>query len=156
MLHQDPGQQQHQRNHRRAGGQNTLQMELYNKPVHRNSGQAHPLGGPATNASMAQLGQAGGLQFYFDVHPGLCKMDRAMDPLVELMEVRIRCRSSVEPTSLSPSRMPPSVLGRYNIPGSEVNTTPVRSVNGVITFNTASVYQVHFETSVSNSAMGRS
>jgi len=93
-----------------------LQMELYNKPVHKEQRVKHTrwvvLRYPnASMAQLAQMSQEAFEDFYFDVCTlDYAKMDRAMDPLVELMERRIRCGSSVrEPTSLFPSRgCPPS------------------------------------------------
>lgn len=71
------------------------------------------------------------------------RMDRAMDPLVELMSGTDRVRIQGPETDLSFSIKGIPVLkaaGKYNIPDGEVHTAPVRdSVNGEITFNTPSI-----------------
>jgi aminopeptidase len=128
-----------------------LQMELYNKPVHKEQRVKHTrwvvLRYP--NASMAQLANMSTEafeDFFYDVctldYP---KMDRAMDPLVERMERTDQVRIVGPGTDLTFSiKGLPAIkcAGQFNIPDGEVFTAPVRdSVNGVITFNTASVYQ---------------
>ena len=124
-----------------------LQMELYNKPVHKEQRVNHTrwvvLRYP--NASMAQLAQMSTEafeDFYFDVCTlDYVKMDRAMDPLVERMERTDQVRIVGPGTDLTFSiKGLPAIkcAGRMNIPDGEVFTAPVRdSVNGVITFNTA-------------------
>lgn len=71
------------------------------------------------------------------------RMDRAMDPLVELMSRtdRIRVISPGTELSLSIKGMPViKAAGKYNIPDGEVFTAPVRdSANGTIVFNTPSL-----------------
>ena len=72
-------------------------------------------------------------------------MSRAMDPLVELMRRTDRVRLTGPGTDLEFSirGLPPVKCdGVVNIPDGEVFTAPVRdSMNGVITYNTSSVYQ---------------
>lgn len=101
------------------------------------------------NAAMAVLARksvAAFEDFYFRV----CNLDygamsRAMDPLVELMQRTDRVRLVGPGTDLEFSiRGLPAVKcdGALNIPDGEVFTAPVRdSMNGVITYNTSSVYQ---------------
>jgi aminopeptidase len=71
-------------------------------------------------------------------------MDRAMDPLVDLMERTDRVEIKGPGTDLSFSIKGLPVIkcaGTYNIPDGEVFTSPVReSVSGTITYNTKSVY----------------
>lgn len=71
-------------------------------------------------------------------------MDRAMDPLVELMEKtdRVEIKGPGTDLSLSIKGLPVvKCAGKVNIPDGEVFTAPVRgSVNGTITYNTKSVY----------------
>lgn len=72
------------------------------------------------------------------------RMDRAMDPLVALMEKtdRVEIRSPGTDLSFSIKGLPViKCAGKVNIPDGEVFTAPVRdSVNGTITYNTPSVY----------------
>ncbi len=101
------------------------------------------------NESMAQLAEMSTEafeDFYFDV----CtldyeKMDQAMEPLKKRMEETDQVRIVRPGTDLSFSiKGIPAIkcAGQYNIPDGELFTAPVRdSVNGVITFNTPSVYQ---------------
>ena len=71
------------------------------------------------------------------------RMDRAMDPLVDLMTNTDRVRIAAPGTELSFSIKGIPVVkaaGKNNIPDGEVFTAPVRaSVNGVILFNTPSL-----------------
>ncbi|MHB1344033.1 MAG: aminopeptidase [Thermoleophilia bacterium] len=71
-------------------------------------------------------------------------MDRAMDPLVALMERtdRVEIRGPGTDLFFSIKGLPVvKCAGRVNIPDGEVFTAPVRdSVNGTITYNTPSVY----------------
>src|SRR5690606_32848804 len=100
------------------------------------------------NPSMAQLA---GMSteafedFYFRVcNLDYAKMDRAMDPLKELMDRTDRVRIVGPGTDLSFSIKGIGAVkcsGRRNIPDGEVYTAPVRdSVNGTISFNVPSVY----------------
>lgn len=99
--------------------------------------------------SMAQLANTSTEafeDFYFDV----CtldyeRMDRAEDPLQELMERTDKVRITGPGTDLEFSiRGIPAVKcsGKRNIPDGECYTAPVRdSVNGYVSYNTPSVYQ---------------
>ncbi|PMB02067.1 aminopeptidase, partial [Fischerella thermalis CCMEE 5273] len=101
------------------------------------------------NPSMAQLAQQsteGFEDFFFDV----CtvdyeRMDKAMIPLVERMERtdQVRIKGPGTDLTFSIKGMPAiKCSGQHNIPDGEVFTAPIRhSVNGVLTYNTASVYQ---------------
>ncbi len=84
--------------------------------------------------------------FYFDVcNLDYSKMDKAMDPLVALMNRTDKVRIVGEGTDLTFSIQGiPTVkcAGKMNIPDGEIYTAPVRnSVNGVLTYNTPSDYQ---------------
>jgi aminopeptidase len=125
-------------------------MALYNKPVHSEI-RLHTkwvvLRYP--NASMAQsagMSTEAFEDFYFNVcNLDYAKMSEAMDSLKALMERTDKVRI-VGPgkTDLSFSIENIPVIkcdGRYNIPDGEVFTAPVRdSVNGVIAYNTPSIY----------------
>src|SRR5690606_19733709 len=83
--------------------------------------------------------------FYFDVCTlDYAKMSEAMDPLSDLMTKTDRVRLTAPGTDLTFSiKGIPNVkcVGDKNLPDGELFTAPVReSVNGVITFNTPSVY----------------
>jgi aminopeptidase len=101
------------------------------------------------NPSMAQLAQMSTEafeDFYFDVcNVDYSRMSTAMQPLKQLMESTDRVRLVAPGTELELSiRGIPAVLcdGHRNIPDGEVFTAPVRdSVNGVIQFNTPTIYQ---------------
>lgn len=71
------------------------------------------------------------------------RMDRAMDPLVELMSRtdRVRITGPGTDVSFSIKGIPiQKAAGKNNIPDGEVYTAPVRdSANGTITFNTPSI-----------------
>jgi len=101
------------------------------------------------NSAMAQLA---GLSseafedFYYNVcNLDYAKMDRAMNPLVELMEKTDRVRIVGPGTDLSFSIKGIPVVkcsGLRNIPDGEVYTAPVRdSVNGTLAYNAPSIYQ---------------
>ena len=82
--------------------------------------------------------------FYFNVcNLDYSKMSKAMDPLVELMNKTDKVRLVAKDTDLTFSiKDIPAVKcdGFCNIPDGEIYTAPVKnSVNGVITYNTASV-----------------
>lgn len=84
--------------------------------------------------------------FYFDVCTlDYAKMDRNMDPLKARMERTDKVRIVGPGTDLEFSIKGISAVkcsGKRNIPDGECYTAPVRdSVNGVITYNTPSVYQ---------------
>lgn len=113
------------------------------------------------NAAMSQLAQLSRecfAKFYYDV---CCmdygKMDKAVEPLVELMNNTDRVRIISPETDLTFSiKDIPAVkcVGTHNIPDGECFTAPVReSMNGTIRFNTPSVHegiqydfiQLHFQ-----------
>ncbi len=94
-------------------------------------------------AQMAGMSTAAFENFYFDVCTmDYSKMERAMEPLVRLMEStdRVRIRGNGTDLSFSIKGMPAiPCAGRMNIPDGEVFTAPVKdSVNGVIAYNTPS------------------
>lgn len=101
------------------------------------------------NASMAQLAgmsSEGFEDFYYNVcNLDYAKMDRAMNPLVAMMEKTDKVRIAGPGTDLSFSIKGIPVVkcsGLRNIPDGEVYTAPVRdSVNGTLTYNTPSIYQ---------------
>jgi len=101
------------------------------------------------NPAMAQLCGKSTRAFedyYFNVCTlDYAKMDRAMDPLKELMDRTDRVRLVAPGTDLSFSIKgvgAQKCAGRCNIPDGEVYTAPaVGSANGTITFNAPSVYQ---------------
>lgn len=84
--------------------------------------------------------------FYFKVCTlDYSKMSKAMDPLVKLLEASDRVHIKGQGTDISFSvKGLPAIKcdGKLNIPDGEVYTAPVKdSVNGVITYNTPSLYQ---------------
>jgi aminopeptidase len=97
-------------------------------------------------AQLAQRPQEVFENFYFDV---CCidyrKMSKAMDPLVRLMKKTKNVHIKGKGTDLSFSIKGIPVVkcdGHNNIPDGEVFTAPVRnSVNGVVQFNTPSLYE---------------
>ena len=101
------------------------------------------------NPAMAQLAGTSTeafASFYYDVCTlDYGKMDRAMDPLKELMDRTDRVHLVGPGTDLTFSiKGIPAIkcAGDCNIPDGEVYTAPVRdSMNGVITYNTVSVQQ---------------
>ncbi|GIP39781.1 aminopeptidase [Paenibacillus sp. J31TS4] len=131
------------------------QMKLYDlyyrKPVHLEQRVKHTrwvvLRYP--NASMAQLaGKSTEAfeDFYFDVcNLDYAKMAQAMDPLKALMDRTDRVRIVSPGTDLTFSIKgigSVKCCGQRNIPDGEVYSAPVRdSVNGVLSYNTPSVYQ---------------
>ncbi|WP_019007074.1 aminopeptidase [Cohnella laeviribosi] len=100
------------------------------------------------NASMAQsanMSTEAFEDFYFNVcNLDYAKMDRAMDPLYDLMVRTDKVRITGPGTDLSFSIKgigAKKCSGKRNIPDGEVFSCPVRdSVNGTITYNTPSVY----------------
>lgn len=98
--------------------------------------------------SMAQLAGVSTEAFedhYFNVcNLDYSKMEKAMTPLVELMNKTDKVRIVAKDTDISFSiKDIPAVkcAGHMNIPDGEVYTAPVKdSINGVITYNTPSVY----------------
>jgi aminopeptidase len=99
------------------------------------------------NPAMAQLAEQPTdtfADFYFDVCClDYAKMSRAMDPLAELLASTDQVRITGPGTDLAFSVKGIGAVkcdGARNIPDGEVYTAPVRdSVNGVITFNTATM-----------------
>lgn len=101
------------------------------------------------NNSMAQLANTS-LEDFEDFYFNVCnldyqKMSQAMDALVDLMNKTDKVRLVGDGTDLTFSiKDIPAIKcdGKMNIPDGEVYTAPVRdSVNGVITYNTPSVFQ---------------
>lgn len=128
-----------------------MYQKLYNNPVHSERRVEHTkwvvLRYPTP--SMAQLSNMS-LEKFEDFYFQVCnldysKMDRAMDALKALMEKTDKVRIVGPDTDLRFSiKDIPAIkcAGEMNIPDGEVYTAPVReSVNGVITYNTPSVYQ---------------
>lgn len=130
-------------------------MDLYNKlymsPVHHLTRVGHTrwvvLRYP--NESMAQLSNTSTEafeDFYFDVcNLDYDKMNEAMKPLVAYLNRTDKVRITGSGTDLTFSiKDIPAVAcaGNCNIPDGEVFTAPVKNtVNGMITYNTPSVYQ---------------
>lgn len=100
------------------------------------------------NAAMAQLNNTSVESFedfYFDVCTmDYSKMGKAMEKLVEYMNKTDKVHLIAKDTDLTFSiKDIPAIPcdGKLNIPDGEVYTAPVRdSVNGVITYNTPSLY----------------
>lgn len=101
------------------------------------------------NAAMALLARKS-VSAFEDFYFRVCNLDyramsKAMDPLVELLQRTDKVRLVGPGTDLEFSiRGLPAVKcdGVVNLPDGEVFTAPVRtSMNGVITYNTTSVYQ---------------
>lgn len=128
-----------------------LYETLYSTPVH------HKIRVPKTrwvvlrypNASMAQLCNTS-IEAFEDFYFQVCNLDYskmagAMEALVELMNRTDQVRLTGKGTDLifSIKDIPAiACAGEMNIPDGEVYTAPVReSVNGVITYNTPSLYQ---------------
>ena len=125
-------------------------MSIYSHPVH------HEIRVKKTrwvvlrypSPSMAQLACMSTEQFedhYFNVcNLDYSKMDKAMNALKALMEKTDKVRIVAKDTDISFSiKGIPAVkcAGHMNIPDGEVYTAPVKdSINGVITYNTPSVY----------------
>ncbi len=125
-------------------------MSIYNHRVHHEIRVKHTrwvvLRYPSP--SMAQLAGTSTDAFedhYFKVcNLDYKKMEKAMTPLVELMNKTDRVRLVAKDTDLSFSiKDIPAIkcAGHMNIPDGEVYTAPVKnSVNGKITYNTPTVY----------------
>lgn len=125
---------------------------LYSKPVHsdirvRNTRWVvlrYP------NSAMAQLSNSS-LEAFEDYYYDVCtldysRMEKAMEPLRELMErtdrVRLTSGSGTDITFSIKDIPAIPCAGRMNIPDGEIFTAPVKnSVNGVICYNTPSLYQ---------------
>ncbi|QKG85213.1 aminopeptidase [Kroppenstedtia pulmonis] len=127
-----------------------MYTEHFNRPVHdQRVNHTKWVVMRYPNASMAQLAGMS-TEAFEDFYFNVCtvdynKMDRVMQPLVERMEKTEEVRIVGPGTDLSFSiKGMPAIkcAGKNNIPDGEVFTAPVRnSVNGVITYNTTSVYQ---------------
>lgn len=127
-----------------------LYEKIYRNPIHLEQRVKHTkwvvLRYP--NDAMAQLANMSTESFenfYFDVcNLDYSKMDRAMDPLADLMNRTDRVRIVSPGTDLTFSIQgigAKKCSGQRNIPDGEVFTAPVRdSVNGTIRYNTPSVY----------------
>lgn len=129
----------------------TLYERLYSTPVH------HEIRVPKTkwvvlrypNYSMAQLANTSlekFEEFYFEVcNLDYSKMEKAMHPLVELMNKtdKVRILGNGSDLSFSIKDIPTIICaGNMNIPDGEVFTAPVKdSINGILKYNTPSVYQ---------------
>lgn len=105
-------------------------------------------------AQQAEMSTEGFEQFYFDVCTlDYAKMDAAMEPLKAWMERTDQVHITGPGTDLTFSiRGMPAIKcsGTHNIPDGECFTAPVRdSVNGTITFNTATLYHGTIFTNVS-------
>lgn len=128
-----------------------LYENLYMTPVH------HDIRVPSTrwvvlrypNTAMAQLSNMS-TEAFEDFYFKVCcldysKMNRAMEALVAYMNRTDKVRLVAKDTDLTFSiKDIPAIpcAGELNIPDGEVFTAPVRdSVNGVITYNTPSMYQ---------------
>ncbi|MFH1699777.1 MAG: aminopeptidase [Candidatus Zixiibacteriota bacterium] len=97
-------------------------------------------------AQLAKQPQEKFANFYYDVCcVNYAKMSKAMDPLVKLMKKTDKVHIKGKGTDLTFSIKGINVIkcdGEFNIPDGEVFTAPVKnSVNGVISFNTASLYE---------------
>ncbi len=136
-------------------------QQYWNKPVHMD------IRVPKTkwcvlrypNNSMAQLANTSSEafeDFYFNVcNLDYGKMAKAMDPLIELMQITDKVHIIGPGTDLTFSiQSIPAVKcsGSMNIPDGEIYTAPVKnSVNGRLTYNTPSIQggvtyeNVHFE-----------
>jgi aminopeptidase len=129
----------------------SIYMRKWMKPVHSEIRVPHTkwcvLRYP--NSSMAQMSNMTTEKFE-DFYFNVCtldyeKMDRAMDPLVELLKKtdKVRIKGIGTDLSFSVKGLPPiKCSGKANIPDGEVYTAPIKdSVNGYITYNTPSEYQ---------------
>ncbi len=128
-----------------------LYQQYWFKPVHSEIRVNHTkwciLRWP--NASMAQLAGVSSEafeDFYYNVcNLDYAHMDRAMNPLVELMEKTDRVRIIGPDTDLNFSIKDIPVVkcsGLRNIPDGEVYTAPVRdSVNGTLSYNAPTIFQ---------------
>lgn len=128
-----------------------LYSRLYSKPVHsdiRVNKTKWVIAGYPNNA-MAQL-MGTSLESFEDFYYKVCNLDyskmaEAMKPLVELMKNTDKVRIVAKDTDISFSIKGIGAVpcaGEFNIPDGEVYSAPVKdSVNGVITYNTPSVYR---------------
>ena len=100
----------------------------------------------ASMAQQAKMSTEAFENFYFDVcNLDYQKMSLAMDALVNYMEKTDRVRiigPGTDLTFLIKGQPAIKCDGRLNIPDGEIYTAPVKnSINGTLTYNTASVYQ---------------
>ena len=105
-------------------------------------------------AQLAETSQEAFEDFYFEVCcADYAKMSKAQDSLFALMEATDKVQIKAPGTDLSFSMKGISCIkcdGKRNIPDGEVYTAPVRdSINGVITYNTPSLYQGTVYTNIS-------
>ncbi|QYR23672.1 aminopeptidase [Paenibacillus sp. sptzw28] len=133
-----------------------LYERLYSHPIHSERRVKHTkwvvLRYPsASMAQLANMSTEAFEDFYFDVcNLDYAKMEKAMDPLLQLMKSTDKVRITAPGTDLSFSIKgigAKKCSGHRNIPDGEVFSAPVRdSVQGKITYNTPSVYSgVTFE-----------
>ncbi|UCE65552.1 MAG: aminopeptidase [Candidatus Zixiibacteriota bacterium] len=97
-------------------------------------------------AQLAETSQESFEKFYYDVCcADYARMSRAMNPLVKLMSKTDRVHITGPGTDIKFSIKNIPIVkcdGTRNIPDGEVYTAPVKnSVNGIIKFNTPSLYQ---------------
>ncbi len=97
-------------------------------------------------AQAAELSSEAFEDFFFNVCTlDYSKMDRAMDGMAELIKktdkVHIKGPGKTDLTFSIKGLPPIKCSGKYNIPDGEIFTAPVKdSVNGVIEYNTPSIY----------------
>ena len=129
----------------------SLYSKLFSEPVHGEIRVPktkwcvlrYPNYGMAQSANMSTEAFE---DFYFNVcNLDYSKMSKAMDNLVELMNKTDKVRLVAKDTDLTFSiKDIPAIkcAGEMNIPDGEVYTAPVKdSINGVISYNTPSIYQ---------------
>lgn len=133
-----------------AGEKLDLYSVLYSKPVHsdiRVNQTRWVIAGYPNNAMAQMMGTS--LEAFEDFYFRVCNLDyskmaEAMKPLTALMKRTDKVRITGKDTDLSFSIKGIGAVpcaGECNIPDGEVYSAPVRdSVNGVITYNTPSVY----------------
>ena len=128
-----------------------LYQQYWSKPVHseirvKNTKWCVLRWPNSAMAQLAGLSSEAFEDFYYNVcNLDYAKMDLAMTPLVELMEKTDRVKIIGPGTDLAFSIKNIPVVkcsGLRNIPDGEVYTAPVRdSVNGILAYNTPSIYQ---------------
>ncbi|MCL1791103.1 MAG: aminopeptidase [Peptococcaceae bacterium] len=127
-----------------------MYSNLYSLPVHLEQRVKHSkwcimrYPNPAM-AQLAEMSTEAFTDFYFRVcNMNYAQLSEAMDPLCALMNTTDRVRLVGPGTDLSFSIKNINTVkcdGTFNIPDGEVYTAPVKtSVNGVISYNTPSVY----------------
>lgn len=130
--------------------QMALYMQHYANPVHRSTRVPHTrwcvMRYPnAAMAALAKMSLESFENFYFDAClVDYAKMEEAMEPLQKLMVRTDKVKILAPGTDLSFSiKGIPAIkcCGEMNIPDGEVFTAPVKdSINGVVQFNTDTVY----------------